>query len=86
MNFLCTNMNRMSPNSERDIAFHLNPRFDQKVVVLNTFRNGNWDKEERPPSMVFDVDVTFAITIDCQHDCYKVSEPMNLPTSLVFQF
>jgi len=31
----------------RDIAFHFNPRFSDKVIVSNSKRGGNWESEER---------------------------------------
>ena len=38
-----------------DIAFHLNPRFNENAVVLNTQINGTWGPEERglPQAMPF---------------------------------
>jgi hypothetical protein len=32
-----------------DIAFHFNPRFDQRQIVKNHRRNGQWGQEENQP-------------------------------------
>uniref|UniRef100_A0A672N0I2 Galectin n=1 Tax=Sinocyclocheilus grahami TaxID=75366 RepID=A0A672N0I2_SINGR len=36
---------KTGPSDNDDIAFHFNPRMDQKVV-MNSFRNGGWEAEE----------------------------------------
>ncbi|XP_056123854.1 galectin-5-like [Rhinichthys klamathensis goyatoka] len=55
------------------IAFHFNPRFDQNVVVRNTFENGKWgDVEERSGSMPFKRGEQILVTIFCSRDHYKV--------------
>ncbi|KAK9977222.1 hypothetical protein ABG768_019043 [Culter alburnus] len=55
------------------IAFHYNPRFDENVVVRNTFEDGKWrDKDERSGPMPFKRGQPFLVTIFCSHDHYKV--------------
>ncbi|XP_051742914.1 galectin-5-like [Ctenopharyngodon idella] len=55
------------------IAFHYKPRFDENVVVRNTFENGKWgDVEERSGPMPFKRGQQFLVTILCSCDHYKV--------------
>ncbi|CAJ0580711.1 unnamed protein product, partial [Mesorhabditis spiculigera] len=37
-------INLRTPN---DIAFHFNPRFDERCIVSNSTHNGHWQNEER---------------------------------------
>ena len=36
-------------NDSDDIAFHFNPRFDQRQIVKNHRRGGQWGSEENQP-------------------------------------
>lgn len=36
-------------NDTDDVAFHFNPRFDQRQIVKNYRRNGSWGSEENQP-------------------------------------
>ncbi|XP_010640646.1 galectin-5-like [Fukomys damarensis] len=58
-----------------DIAFHLNPRFDENVVVRNTQIQGRWGEEERslPFTMPFRQGYSFTVWITCEALCYKVA-------------
>ena len=33
---------------DKNIPLQFNPRFDAKVLALNSMKAGNWQKEERP--------------------------------------
>ncbi|XP_075701106.1 uncharacterized protein LOC142665315 isoform X2 [Rhinoderma darwinii] len=59
-----------------DIAFHLNPRFDEKpnVVVRNSMIRGQWGREERQcPKFPFQRGQPFKIQILFEPDQYKVA-------------
>ncbi|XP_031209192.1 galectin-9 isoform X2 [Mastomys coucha] len=58
-----------------DIAFHLNPRFNEKAVVRNTQINNSWGPEERslPGRMPFSRGQSFSVWILCEGHCFKVA-------------
>ncbi|XP_032178183.1 galectin-9 isoform X1 [Mustela erminea] len=61
--------------SGSDIAFHLNPRFDENVVVRNTQINSSWGSEERSLSrqMPFARGRSFSVWITCEGYGLKVA-------------
>ncbi|XP_035889256.1 galectin-9-like isoform X2 [Phyllostomus discolor] len=61
--------------SGTDIAFHLNPRFNENAVVRNTQINGSWGPEERglPQAMPFSRGQAFLVWIMCEGHCFKVA-------------
>ncbi|XP_002912386.1 galectin-9 isoform X3 [Ailuropoda melanoleuca] len=61
--------------SGSDIAFHLNPRFDENVVVRNTQINSSWGCEERslPQKMPFARGRSFSVWITCEGYGFKVA-------------
>ncbi|XP_019366594.1 PREDICTED: galectin-9 [Gavialis gangeticus] len=72
-----SNSDRFNINlkSGDDIAFHLNPRFDENVIVRNSFLNQTWGTEERdmPGTMPLAQGQDFTIRILCQDHCFKVA-------------
>ncbi|KAM5308400.1 galectin-9-like [Glossophaga mutica] len=61
--------------SGSDIAFHLNPRFDQNTVVGNTLINGSWGTEQYSISktMPFSRGQGFSVWIVCEDTGFKVA-------------
>ncbi|XP_077021357.1 galectin-9 isoform X2 [Tamandua tetradactyla] len=61
--------------SGNDIAFHLNPRFNENAVVRNTQINNSWGAEERslPRVMPFTRGQSFTVWIMCEGHCLKVA-------------
>ncbi|XP_016063087.1 PREDICTED: galectin-9 isoform X2 [Miniopterus natalensis] len=61
--------------SGSDIAFHLNPRFDENTVVRNTKINNIWGAEERslPRKMPFVQGQSFLVWILCEGPYLKVA-------------
>uniref|UniRef100_A0A8C2PSF5 Galectin n=1 Tax=Cyprinus carpio TaxID=7962 RepID=A0A8C2PSF5_CYPCA len=54
------------------IAFHYNPRFDEKVVVRNTNHMEQWGTEERSGGLPFQRGQPFQVSISCNPHHYNV--------------
>ncbi|RXN38122.1 galectin-9-like isoform X3 [Labeo rohita] len=54
------------------IAFQYNPRFDENVVVRNTYEDGKWGPPERSEPMPFKGGERLMITIICGQHEYEV--------------
>ncbi|KAB1266083.1 Galectin-9 [Camelus dromedarius] len=61
--------------SGSNIAFHLNPRFDENAVVRNTQINSSWGSEERslPRQMPFFRGQNFSVWIMCESHGLRVA-------------
>ena len=60
-----------------DVAFHFNPRFDQRTIVKNHRRNGQWGQEENqpfPPHMPLYPGAAIDLQITCSMDRYLVKQ------------
>ncbi|XP_060115217.1 galectin-9 [Heteronotia binoei] len=59
----------------QDTAFHLNPRFNEKVIVRNSQFSGRWGTEERhlPGSMPLQPEQAFTIWILCEQQRFRVA-------------
>lgn len=71
----CAKRFHINLRSGSDIAFHLNPRFDENAVVRNTQINSSWGSEERslPRKMPFARGSSFSVWIMCEGHCLKVA-------------
>ena len=56
-----------------DIAFHFNPRLDDKVVVRNSLLAGDWGNEEREGKIPFERGVGFDLVISNEPTCFNVT-------------
>uniref|UniRef100_A0A8C3XNP3 Galectin n=1 Tax=Chelydra serpentina TaxID=8475 RepID=A0A8C3XNP3_CHESE len=57
----------------KDIALHINPRLNEKIVVRNSFLNGNWGQEERELTLnPFQPGQYFELSIRCGNGRFKV--------------
>ncbi|KAL5008483.1 hypothetical protein ScPMuIL_014064 [Solemya velum] len=59
-------------DKKKDIAFHFNPRFNEKCIVRNTMVNKNWGTEERGGGFPLQKEVPFVITIHVNSKHFKV--------------
>ena len=58
-----------------DIAFHFNPRQNEKVVVRNTYAGGHWQQDEREQdSFPFTAGQPFTVKITVESDQYAVTQ------------
>lgn len=57
----------------RVIAMHLNPRFNEKVIVLNSMENSEWNNEVRNTNMVFAPGATFSLNIRSSSSGYRIT-------------
>lgn len=76
-----------------DFALHVNPRFDEKVIVRNYSQGDKWGAEERDGEFNLKKDRTFDIIISCTASGYEIyvdgvpycSFPQHIPVSKVDQ-
>ena len=54
-----------------NIVLHVNPRWDQKVFVLNT-NNGGWGSEERPHGFDFSSGVPITVRLEAKSDHFVI--------------
>lgn len=70
-----------------DIAFHFNPRVNDRVVVRNSNLGGSWGPEERDqPSFPFQAGQPFAMIIFCEPNEFKVSSKTSVLNKAYIHF
>ena len=59
-------------DSSGNILLHVNPRWDQKAFVLNTYKQNSWGREERPSGFDFDSGVPITIRVEAKSDHFVI--------------
>ncbi len=77
-----------STHNGGDVAFHFNPRFDQREAVRNSCQGGGWGAEEKQGGFPLQPGQEFEIQIICFPEHYQVKKTFNdsLSHSIIFQF
>ncbi|XP_063242841.1 tectonin beta-propeller repeat-containing protein isoform X2 [Bacillus rossius redtenbacheri] len=57
----------------RDVALHLNPRFEESVVVRNSLVAGQWGDEEREGDAPLRRGCEFTLTLLCEEEGFKIT-------------
>ena len=55
-----------------NIMLHVNPRWDKRAFVLNSYISGSWGKEERPGEFDFSVGVPMSIRVEAHSSFFKI--------------
>ena len=55
-----------------NIIFHITPRMEEHVLILNTKIGDSWGKEERPRGFDFSTGVPITIRVEAHASHYKV--------------
>ena len=63
-------LNFTAPNG--DIILHVNPRYDQKNIVLNSQLDGRWGPEERPTGFPITPGVKTCITVTATDTAFVI--------------
>lgn len=59
-------------NSSGDILLHVNPRYDQGVLVLNSQLCSSWGQEERPSGFPLHSGCEAHVVVVAEHDGYVI--------------
>ncbi|XP_055708110.1 tectonin beta-propeller repeat-containing protein [Phlebotomus papatasi] len=63
---------RHKVESQRHVLMHLNPRFNEKEIIVNSMENSQWMTEIRDSRMVFSQGGEFKLTIRCEKAGYRI--------------
>lgn len=55
-----------------NILLHVNPRWEQSALVLNTFCGGAWGSEERPEGFDFSIGRLMTLRVEAREDCFNI--------------
>ncbi|XP_011408566.2 PREDICTED: uncharacterized protein LOC105315566 [Amphimedon queenslandica] len=55
-----------------NILLHVNPRWDTRVLVLNTYYNKRWGHEERPRGFDFSSGVPITVRVEAHHSHFII--------------
>ena len=59
-------------NGNSGIVLHVNPRWDKRAFVLNTYKDGSWGPEERPPGFDYSTGVPITIRVEAKSDHFVI--------------
>jgi hypothetical protein len=82
INLLCG----LNTSPRDDVAIHVNPRFNENLIVRNSLQKAVWGKEERYGPMPLARGQGFEILILCDPTHYKVSIIESLVLNYVWLF
>jgi tectonin beta-propeller repeat-containing protein 1 len=63
---------RHKPEYFRNMPLHLNPRFNEKCIVLNSMELSNWENEERITKMVFAPGKEFELVLKSETRGFRI--------------
>ena len=64
-------LNLMDANG--NTVLHFNPRFEDKVLVLNSKTDGNWGTAEKPTGYNFDPQKSYSVEFLATETCISIS-------------
>lgn len=59
-------------DNQNNIVLHMSARWDQKVLVLNTCKNGVWGPEETVENFNFNSGIPITLRAEAKTDCFTI--------------
>ena len=72
----------LKDKSKKKILLHINVRFNENQIVVNTHNGKNWEKEKRNQNMYVKSGQLFTCLVSILRDRYRVSKPALLVQSI----